>query len=90
MKSSKQPKRKPCVDKVSKKIRNQVHLMLENSEEFQRLNACSKEIKKKTKSKMQRGNFPTIFPRTISIILSAYCTTFMFWVCNYNRHVQEQ
>ena len=90
MKSTKQPKRKPCVDKVSKKIRNQVHLILENSEEFQRLNARSKEIKKKTKSKMQRGNFPTIYPRTISIIVLAHCATFMFWVCNYNRHAQEQ
>ena len=90
VKSSKQPNRKQCVYKVSKKIRNQVHLILENSEEFQRLNARSKEIKKKTKSKMQRGKSHTIFPSITSVILSAYCATFMFWVCNYNRHVHVQ
>ena len=42
---------------------------MENSHDFQQLNALSKEIKKKKKTpKMQRGNFPTIFLRTISIM----------------------
>ena len=77
MKSTKQPKRKPQVEKISKKLRNQVHLILEKSEEFQRLNAYSKQIKKKAKSRMQRGNSPTIFPRTISIIYRLLVLKFM-------------
>ena len=75
--STKQLKRKPWVEKVSKKLRNQVHLILEKSEEFQRLNARSKQIKKKTKSRMQRGNSPTIFLRTISIIYRLLVLKFM-------------
>ena len=77
MKSTKQPKRKPRVEKVSKKLQNQVHLILERSEELKRLNAHSKQIKKKTKSRMQRGNSPTIFLRTISIIYWLLVLKFM-------------
>ena len=43
--SIKQLKRKPRVQKVSRKLQNQVHLILEKSVEFQRLNARSKQIK---------------------------------------------
>ena len=75
--STKQPKKKQRVQKVSKKLQNQVHLILEKSVEFQRLNARSKQIKKKTKSRMQRGNSPTIFPRTISIIYRLLVLKFM-------------
>ena len=55
----------------------QVHLILEKSEELQRLNVCSKQIKKKTKSRMQRGNSPTIFLRTMFIIYRLLVLKFM-------------